>query len=74
MSTFAVFEYGTGRNLGEGKTEQDAYDKACETLATEGVSNDRVYARMVEYVRGDQISNEVVLFPQWNGTHITGQS
>lgn len=63
MSSFAVFERDTNRNLGEGKTEEEAYKKACETLATEGVSNDRVYARMVEYIRGDQDSHEVVLYP-----------
>jgi hypothetical protein len=74
MSTYAVFERNTNRNLGEGKTAQEAYDKACETLAAAGVTNDRVYARMVEYVRGDQESHEVVLYPQWNGSHITGMS
>lgn len=74
MSTYAVFERNTNRNLGEGKTAQEAYDKACDTLSTAGVSNDRVYARMVEYVRGDQESHEVVLYPQWNGSHITGMS
>ena len=63
MSSFAVFERDTNRNLGEGKTQEEAYAKACETLATEGVSNDRVYARMVEYIRGDQDSHEVVLYP-----------
>jgi hypothetical protein len=33
-----------------------------------------VLARMVEYIRGDQDSNEVVLYPLWNGVHPTGQS
>jgi len=64
VSSFAVFERDTNRNLGEGKTEAEAYAKACETLATEGVTNDRVYASMVEYIRGDQDSHQVVLYPQ----------
>jgi hypothetical protein len=74
MSTYAVFERNTNRNLGEGKTAQEAYDKACDTLATAGVTNDRVYARMVEYVRGDQESHEVVLYPQCEDAHPMGQS
>lgn len=74
MSLYAVFDRDTGKCLGEGKTEEEAYEKACDTLATAGVSNDRVYARMVEYIRGDQDSHEVVLYPQWNGSHLTGQS
>lgn len=73
MSTFAVFSRD-GKCLGEGKTEDEAYNVACETLATAGVTNDRVYATMVEYIRGDQDRHEVVLYPQWNGVHITGQS
>ena len=64
MSSFAVFERWTGKCLGEGKTQDEAYSKACETLATAGVSDDRIYANMVEYNRGDQDSNEVVLYPR----------
>lgn len=73
MSTYAVFERGTDRNLGEGKTAQEAYDKACDTLATAGVTNDRVYARMVQYVRGDKESWEICLFPNAD-EHPMGQS
>ena len=74
MSTFAVFERGTNRCLGEGKTEEESYDKACDTLATAGVTADRVLSTIVEWVGGSVISHEVVLFPQWNGRHPTGQS
>lgn len=74
MSTFAVFESGTNRNLGEGKTEEEAYNKACDTLATAGSTTDRVSASMVEWDGSDMISHQVVLLPQWNGSHVTGQS
>lgn len=73
MSTFAIFSRD-GKCLSEGKSEQEAYDKACDTLAADGVTNDRVYARMVEYVRGDQESHEVVLYPQCEDEHPVGQS
>ena len=63
MSSFAVFERWPGKCLGEGKTQDEAYSKACETLATAGVSDDRIYAEMVEYIGGDQDSSEVVLYP-----------
>jgi hypothetical protein len=73
VSRFSVFGYD-GKCLGSGKSEEEAYEKACETLAAAGLSNDRVFARMVEYIRGDQDSHQVVLYPQWNGSHPTGQS
>jgi hypothetical protein len=73
VSHFAVFS-NDGKCLGEGKTEEDAYVKACETLYTAGVSYDRVYARMVEYIRGDQDSHEVVLYPCPPDSHPMGQS
>lgn len=73
MSTYAVFERNTNRNLGEGKTTQEAYDKACDTLATAGVTNDRVYATMVHWFRGDRESWEVCLFPNAD-EHPMGQS
>ena len=74
MSAYAVFDRDTGKCLSEGKSEEEAYDKACQTLSTAGITNDRVYARMVQYIRGDQDSHEVVLYPQWNGSHPMGQS
>jgi len=49
---FTVFG-NDGKCLGEGKSEEEAYEKSCETLVTDGLTNDRVCARMVECIRGD---------------------
>jgi hypothetical protein len=63
VSEFAVFERDTNRNLGEGKTQEEAYVKACATLKREGVSNDRIAATMVEWVHGDRESWAIFLYP-----------
>jgi hypothetical protein len=63
MSEVAVFEQDTNRNLGEGKSQEEAYTKACETLKREGRSNDRISATMVEWVRGDRESWTIFLYP-----------
>ena len=74
MSLYAVFDYATGKNLGEGKCQEDAVLAACETLATAGDKGGWRMARLREYVRGDQIDSVVDIHPQWNGSHITGMS
>lgn len=74
MSTYAVFDYATGKNLGEGKTQEDAVLAACETLATAGADPVWQMARLREYTRGDQIDSVVDIHPLWNGSHLTGQT
>jgi hypothetical protein len=74
VSTYAVFDYATGKNLGEGETEDDAVLAACETLATAGDRGGWRMARLREYARGDQIDSAVSIHPQWQGSHLTGQS
>jgi len=70
MSRFAVFS-NEGKCLGSGKTEDEAVEKACETLHT---ADGWVQAHLVEYIRGDQDSSVCWLHPDWNGSHLTGVS
>lgn len=74
MSSYAVFDYATGKNLGEGKTQEDAVLAACETLATAGAEPKWVKANLVEFNANMNISCAVDLHPLWNGSHLTGMA
>jgi len=73
VSHFAVFDENN-RNLGAGKTEDEAVEKACETLAAAGAPKEWREATLIEWCRGDTISSACWLHPDWNGSHLTGQS